>query len=287
MTESMRAARSRLVADGLATEEAASALPEQASTLHRLLGYRPGDGSFRHGSKAPLDADLVVLDEASMVDLRMMAALASALKPEARLVLLGDPDQLSSVEAGRVLGDLCAWAERHGDAARFTRDGGARLARLAGADLESLTADAVPALADAVTVLRRSRRFDAGGALGRFARAVNAGDVRAMLACLDEDDPDLQRIAPTNAAALLDAIVDGFGEMIERAQRGASPGDVLAAATRFQVLCASRHGPLGVERLNAHEQALRREDASWSSTRSSRAVGDGHRERLRARSVQW
>ena len=260
LTESMRIARGRLVADGLASEADVARLPEEASTLHRLLGYRPGDGSFRHDSMTPLDADLVVLDEASMVDLRMMAALASALRPESRLVLLGDPDQLSSVEAGRVLGDLCAWAERHGDAARFTKDGGSRLGRLAGADLDHLSDEGVPALADAVTILRRSRRFDVGGALGRFARAANLGDVRGALTCLDEDDPDLQRLAPANAAALLDAIVHGFGEMIRRAQGGAEPGEVLAAATHFQVLCASRHGPLGVERINAlTEQALRRD----------------------------
>ena len=132
------------------------------------------------------DADLVVLDEASMVDLRMMAALALPCARSRASCCWGDPDQLSSVEAGRVLGDLCAW--RNARRRRPLHEGRrTRLGRLAGADLDHLSDEGVPALADAVTILRRSRRFD--GVRWPLARAANWGDVRGALTCLDEDDP--------------------------------------------------------------------------------------------------
>ncbi len=89
-------------------------LPLKATTLHRLLGSRPDSRRFVHNSQNPLHVDLLVVDEASMIDLEMMAAILAALPSRARLVLLGDKDQLASVEAGSVLGDICAHAEQAG-----------------------------------------------------------------------------------------------------------------------------------------------------------------------------
>jgi exodeoxyribonuclease V alpha subunit len=86
-------------------------IPTDVSTVHRLLGSRPGSRHFRHHAGNPLPLDVLVVDEASMIDLEMMANLLDALPPRARLVLLGDKDQLASVEAGAVLGDLCRDAE--------------------------------------------------------------------------------------------------------------------------------------------------------------------------------
>jgi len=104
LTESIRATRQKL---GLAPERAA-AIPEEAQTLHRLLGAQGDSGRFRHDRDNPLRCDLLLVDEASMVDLALMHALLDALPPRARLILLGDKDQLASVEAGSVFGDLCA-----------------------------------------------------------------------------------------------------------------------------------------------------------------------------------
>jgi exodeoxyribonuclease V alpha subunit len=101
--------RKRLVDGGHASPQVAALLPQAATTLHRLLGARP-DGSFRHGPGNPLAADVVVVDECSMVDLRLFEALVQALRPGARLVLLGDSNQLDAVEAGNVFGALCAGA---------------------------------------------------------------------------------------------------------------------------------------------------------------------------------
>ncbi|MDX1656313.1 MAG: AAA family ATPase, partial [Candidatus Competibacteraceae bacterium] len=103
MQEAIRQAKDRLpLAPGLRT-----AIPEQAATLHRLLGWRPGAAGLRHGPDNPLALDVLVVDEASMVDLALMTRLLGALPPGARLILLGDKDQLASVEAGAVLADIC------------------------------------------------------------------------------------------------------------------------------------------------------------------------------------
>jgi exodeoxyribonuclease V alpha subunit len=103
-----------LHSDSLTPEQMAQwqpSIPTEVSTLHRLLGSLPNTRHFRHNKANPLPADIVVVDEASMVDVEMMAKLMEALRPDARLILLGDKDQLASVEAGSVLGDLCQQAE--------------------------------------------------------------------------------------------------------------------------------------------------------------------------------
>ncbi|MDP4299656.1 exodeoxyribonuclease V subunit alpha [Leptothrix discophora] len=166
---------------------------DNARTLHKLLGARPGTRQFAHQAQRPLEVDLLVVDEASMVHLEMMAALLRALPARARLVLLGDQDQLASVEAGAVLGDLCA------DAIDVALDP---------ADaqwLAACTGQAVPMpdqpgrrasiLAAQTVQLRHSHRF--AGAIGALARAVNAGEVANARACLgwpqQGADPDRVR----------------------------------------------------------------------------------------------
>ena len=149
-----------------------------ARTLHGLLGVRPDSRRFRADAAHPLAVDVLIVDEASMVHLEMMAALLDALPPQARLVLLGDKDQLASVEAGAVLGDLCRGAE-HGhyrpDTARF-------VAAAAGQVLPPALLTGGSALAQQTVMLRRSRRF--GGPIGQLALAVNAGNAAAAAALL-------------------------------------------------------------------------------------------------------
>jgi exodeoxyribonuclease V alpha subunit len=152
-----------------------------ARTLHSLLGARPDTRMFRHHAANPLDVDVLIVDEASMVHLEMMDALLQALPPHARLVLLGDKDQLASVEAGAVLGDVCRDAAQggyHHDSLRFA-------ASVAGQTLaprfHASATQAVSALAQQTVMLRKSRRFD--GPIGQLALAVNAGDAEAAWAC--------------------------------------------------------------------------------------------------------
>lgn len=156
-----------------AQAEAASsalAIPTEVTTLHRLLGARPDTRHFRHNPNNPLALDVLVIDEASMVDIEMMTAVLSALPAHAKLVLLGDKDQLASVEAGAVLGDLC----RRAEAAHYTPETAQWLAELTSQPLpEALTCPNGQALDQAITMLRVSHRFDAASGIGQLAHAIN------------------------------------------------------------------------------------------------------------------
>lgn len=236
---------------------------EPARTLHALLGARGETRRLRHHAGNPLDVDVLLVDEASMVHLEMMADLVDALAPQARLVLLGDRDQLASVEAGAVLGELCAYA-RDG---RYTPGTVEHVRRLSGQAVDPALQDVGgPLLAQSVAMLRRSRRF--GGAIAELADAVHRGDTaRARRAFAGHDDLHwLDQAQPQQVCeialretALLDCL---------RAARAACADDAAARDRRallvlggldgFRVLCAVRGGPWGVEQVNAVlERALR------------------------------
>ncbi|MCP5270807.1 MAG: exodeoxyribonuclease V subunit alpha [Burkholderiaceae bacterium] len=210
---------------GEALDPWADTLPP-ARTLHALLGPRPGTWRFRHDATNPLPLDLLIVDEASMVHLALMARLLDALPPAARLVLLGDPDQLASVEAGAVLADLCA----------------------------------APVLAPRTVALRESRRFH--GAIGALAQAMHAGDGAAALAALRTDvSGTLALQTPRDATAVLPLAVQGYRPVLQALQGPGTPAEraraSLQAFETFRLLCALREGPWGVDGLNAAvEQAL-------------------------------
>lgn len=189
----------------------------QARTVHALLGARPDTRQFKHHRTHPLDLDVLIVDETSMVNLELMAALLQALPPTARLVVLGDKDQLASVEAGAVLGDLCAQAEQP----RYRPDTLAYLQRTCGQHLAAQAPDHLPALAQQTVMLRHSRRF--GSAIGQLAQAVNAGDARAAQALL------AGRSAGPSAAA---ATAPDAGIIWRAAPDQASPATVLALAVQ-------------------------------------------------------
>lgn len=215
-----------------------------AATLHRLLGWRPGTRRFRYDRTQRLPFDVVVVDETSMVSLTMMARLLEAVRPQARLVLVGDPDQLASVEAGAVLGDL-ARAPGHPEP-----------------ELDAaLEAAGVPgglvggSVINGVVTLRHVWRF--GGAIADFARAVQAGDADTAVALLRAGHPDLAFVEDTTANGG-DAGAGGVRADVVAAGReltaAALRGDVttaLAALERHRVLCAHRRGPFGVARWSA------------------------------------
>ncbi|HTG44500.1 MAG TPA: exodeoxyribonuclease V subunit alpha, partial [Verrucomicrobiae bacterium] len=196
----------------------------KATTIHRLLGYLPGSPYFRHRGDNLLTADVVVIDEASMVDLALMAKLFAAVRPDARLILLGDRDQLASVEAGSVLADICAAAEK-----------AAPNEPLHGAVLE----------------LRRNFRFAESGGIFRVSSAVNAGDADAAIAALqDEADPEAQWQPLPSAAQLVDALREKVIAAFRACLETEDPVEALTRLQLFRILCAVRHGPFGVENLN-------------------------------------
>ncbi|HSG92003.1 MAG TPA: exodeoxyribonuclease V subunit alpha [Pseudomonadales bacterium] len=256
LTESIRESRQRLLDAGLCSEEIAARLPESAETLHRLLGFRALENGFRYGADLPLAADVVVVDEASMVDLRMMAQLLAALGDDTRLILLGDKDQLSSVEAGRVLGDLCAWTDTHFERQRWSVDAARKLQALTGYDFAALADAAVPPLADCLCLLLRSHRFDAASAIGRFAVAVNDGRPGPAVEALAAGHEDLVWDADGGTRAVLEGALDEYRDALRLAlEPDVDPLAALAAYGRFQLLCATRGGPFGVARLNAALEA--------------------------------
>ncbi|MBH3421939.1 exodeoxyribonuclease V subunit alpha [Pseudomonas gessardii] len=248
-------------------------IPTEVTTVHRLLGSRPGTRHFRHHAGNLLPLDVLVVDEASMIDLEMMANLLEALPPHARLVLLGDKDQLASVEAGAVLGDLC----RDAEAGWYSPDTRQWLERVSGETLagsglqEDL--DASHPLAQQVVMLRYSRRFGEGSGIGQLARWVNQQNPEQARQRLDAGSHDLfcLRLKGEHDRALERLVLDGQGGDAQgyryylnllRTSRPAAetPRDdprwtdwarqLLQAFDAFQLLCAVRKGPWGVEGLN-------------------------------------
>ncbi|MCB1955188.1 MAG: exodeoxyribonuclease V subunit alpha [Rhodocyclaceae bacterium] len=258
LNESIAAQVATLKLDALPDGEAVrAAIPRQVTTLHRLLGSRPGSRRFRHDAEHPLPLDMLVIDEASMVDLELMAAAAQALPLRARLVLIGDRDQLSSVEAGAVLGQLCA----HAAAARYTPATATWLEVATGHAAPGACIDpAGRALDQAVVMLRHSYRFDDTSGIGRLARAVNGADTAGVAQVLGSGADELAWLPGDGAGTpLTQRIVEGYRGYLARVASG-DPGadardawaaEVLAAHAGFQVLCALRAGPWGVEGLNA------------------------------------
>lgn len=250
MQEAVRDARDHLAA--VLGPAVVAELPSTASTVHRLLGLGPDRVGYRRRGGEPMPLDVVVLDEASMVDLALMTKLVAQLPSRARLVLVGDRDQLASVEAGAVLGDVCGPAP--GPSATFA----SRLAEVLGQGIPA-AADGVPPLADAVVVLRRSRRFGEASGIGRLAAAVNAGDAAAALVVLGAAD-DVALVPAAGLAELRErlerTVVPSLAPYFAALGRWDPGGDVaaqveclFAALARFRVVCAHRHGSSGAERL--------------------------------------
>lgn len=242
------------------------AVPDVASTVHRALGTVRGRSTrFRHDRDRPLATDLVLVDEASMVDLALMRRLLDALPDSARLILLGDRNQLASVEAGAVLGDICGVGteepERPARAQLSVFDDGA-------------PAPSEPPLARSIVHLTRSYRYDARSGIDALARAVNRGDAPGALAVLTEaryedvtllPPPPVGGIGPHLAAQA----IAGYRAYLE----ATDPLERLRRFDRFRVLCAHRRGPWGAETLTARVEAALREAGLLPTARGSHYPG--------------
>ncbi|WP_419736990.1 exodeoxyribonuclease V subunit alpha [Pseudomonas sp. COR18] len=270
LTESISAQVRSLTID----EAVRARIPSEVTTVHRLLGSRPGTRHFRHHAGNRLPLDVLVVDEASMIDLEMMANLLDALPVHARLVLLGDKDQLASVEAGAVLGDLCRDAEE-GWYSASTR---AWLQAVSGEDIGTSglceAAEGSHSLAQQVVMLRHSRRFGEGSGIGQLARLVNqqaADEARALLQAGAHDDLFALALKGEQDRKFDKLVLDGEGSQrkgyrhyldVMRGHRPSVERDlddpcwedwaraVLRAFDEFQLLCAVRKGLWGVEGLN-------------------------------------
>jgi len=232
-------------------------LPQEASTLHRLLGAQPGSQRMRHHAGNPLHLDVLVVDEASMIDLPMMSRLIDALPSRARVIFLGDRDQLASVEAGAVLGDICAWVN-----AGYSPERAAQLTRLTGATVPE-GKKAAGSLRDSLCLLQKSYRFGSDSGIGQLAAAVNRGDKRATLAVFGQGFTDIER-KPLQSAqeyqAMIDDALAGYRRYLSAVKKHTEPKTVIDAFGEYQLLCALREGPFGVSGLNERlEQAMVRQ----------------------------
>jgi len=222
----------------------------RGQTLHRLLGWSPNRTRFRHDRRNRLAHDVVVVDETSMVSLTHMARLVEAVRPDGRLILLGDPEQLASVEAGAVLGDLVGPAT-----------GGLQMRADARETLARVTAQQVPAtepasdtpIGDGIVVLRRVHRFGVG--IAELADAVRRGDAEATLGVLSAGHDDViwlpvgaaagpEMLTPVSAAAVK------AGRAVWEAAGAGAAEEALEALGSFRLLCAHRRGPEGAATWN-------------------------------------
>ncbi|MBL0451316.1 exodeoxyribonuclease V subunit alpha [Aeromonas caviae] len=253
------------------------AIPTEAGTLHRLLGVIPGRSQFRHHRGNPLHLDLLVVDEASMVDLPMMARLLDALPRHARLILLGDKDQLASVEAGAVLGDICSFIEQGISPAQAHW-----LSRQTGYRLQGTPSGA--SVRDSLCLLSKSWRFDQHSGIGQLARACNSGDGAAVEAVWGAGfgDISLHPWAGEAYNALIAEGVAGYGSYLKAARAGEDPAAVFKAFNGFQILCALRDGPFGVTGLNERlelalaKAGLIQRDGDWYAGRPVMVVRNDH-----------
>lgn len=273
LVESIMVAKQELVN----TFPLAEKIPVTSFTLHRLLGWRPDGFSYNH--KKTLPYDLVIVDEASMVDLPMMAQLMESLSKNTRLILLGDKDQLASVEAGSVLGDLCDSGvlvngyHAHG----FEMQRAQQLELLCGVKAGFLNAyveSDAPLMANSLTQLRVSYRFTSDSGIGKLAASVNAGRYDLVISSFSEYS-DIHFYAALNSSlhtsggsalsginekqaeqAWQQQVIKGYGYYLNAITKGESPETVLELFNHFQLLCALRLGSAGLFSLNERIQAL-------------------------------
>ena len=268
LVESILAAKAKLAQ----TFPLAAKIPVTSFTLHRLLGWRPDGFSYNH--KKTLPYDLVIVDEASMVDLPMMAQLMEALAANTRLILLGDKDQLASVEAGSVLGDLCDSGvmvngyHAHG----LQADRAKQLEALCGVKqgyLNEYIETNAPLMANSLTQLRVSHRFTHDSGIGKLATAVNAGQFsQVQQSFIQYDDihcytnlaapfsTDLTTQTREAEFAWQQQVIHGYSQYLQAIEQGESPYQVLQLFNKFQLLCALRQGSSGLQALNDRVQSL-------------------------------
>lgn len=284
LTESISAAKIKLPTALQAN------LPEQCQTIHRLLGAKPQSPHFRANASHPLHLDVLVLDEASMVDLPLMAKLFAALPKDAQIILLGDQDQLASVETGSVLSDICAASDLQGDNPNnalliYSDAMQQHLTKL----ISLPTSTAIPNLEintsitnrsvmrgsviqDNVVRLLKSHRFGENSGIGQLAKQVKAGQVNQSFSLLNNEQftdinwhQPIQTTPQTVANEILKTLITQLLPIYQQYTQAIQQGDLRQAFKYWnqqQVLCAQKSGYWGVTQLNAlienelHKQGL-------------------------------
>ncbi|MFO7606406.1 MAG: exodeoxyribonuclease V subunit alpha [Desulfurivibrionaceae bacterium] len=232
-------------------------IPAKVFTLHRLLGSRRDSPFFIHDENNRLPYDLVVVDEASMVDLPLMAKLVRALRADTRLVLLGDRNQLASVEPGAVLGDICQREELSEFSEEFLK--------LAASLTEVRNLVPGEGRGDSLVELRVSHRFGMESGIGMLGRAINRADTDAALGAFrDERYSDIVWREVGSERGLQRMLAERFAAFPPGWFGVEEPEQAVRALGRSQVLCAVRHGGFGVYGVNFYIEKILAEE--WPAT---------------------
>lgn len=244
ISESIKAAKKTLNC----SDDIIDAIPSEACTIHRMLKTIPGSPYFFHNAENPLTADIVVVDEVSMVDLALMSKLLSAVKNDARIILIGDRDQLASVEAGFVMADICDRDNAHFFSEYFYKQ------------FENLTQCKMevsrkqlrdnPGLYDSMVVLKKSYRFTDTSGIGECSRAVNSGKFDETFSILNSNPDQIvwKKISGPKdlSMALPKEVINGYSDYLNCRD----PHRALELFNRFRILCAVKFGALGVTEIN-------------------------------------
>jgi len=230
------------------------AIPNVSSTIHRMLRPVKDTPYFIYNSQNPLPADVVVVDEASMVDLPLMSKMIQALPENSRLILIGDRHQLASVQAGSVLGDICGDKVDNGFSRTFSRT----LATVVNCDPEQLTKPqkGVADIQDCMVYFTRSYRFEKESGIDRLSRAVNEGAVDDVLNILGQDCyPELSWFPLSSHVDHQKLLSKSIHEHYNGLCHLNDPQEALDKLNRFRILCAVNQGRMGVDTLNARSAA--------------------------------
>lgn len=232
-------------------ENVRSSVPLESSTVHRLLGSITGSPYFRRNREDPLPHDVVVVDETSMADLPLLAKLFQAIRPGARVILIGDRDQLSSVESGAAFGDICAWSGATGDLPPGVAAEGRRTREKAAKNAKAGKNHNVPPMVDSLVVLETSYRFGLDSGIGKLAASVRRGDGHAALDILSGGDyPDLGFRGDVHGGNLRTRLEERILQYLEEYISVDTPEKAIGSLGRFVILAAMRKGPFGVEHIN-------------------------------------
>lgn len=219
-------------------------MPTETYTIHRLLKMRSHSPVSPYTPDNPLPYDVVIVDEASMIDLPLFSRLLQALSDEARIVLLGDKDQLASVEAGAVFGDLCSVAEEGG----YSKDFALKCEQVTGQQIP--IARERKSLSDSIVVLKRNFRFSTDSAIHEAAEAVKAGDSSRLVNVLQDGGSEVEwkewETSLQLASLIEETVTAGYSPYLKENKIE----DAFQAFNQFRVLCAIREGPFGVENVN-------------------------------------
>ena len=229
--ESLISGLSKLAISNTAKEQ----ITPDTSTLHRLLGFQRNSAQFQHNQENPLPYDVVVVDEASMLDLLLFTKLLSALKPETRLILLGDSHQLASVEAGSIFGDLI-------EASRSNQS------------LQKHTVE-----------LKENFRFGNKSSLYQICEYIKEGDSKQSLQLLNTESEDLKLKGLPTTSRLAHELEKNFADHFVSLTNLKDPGEALKTMTETCLLTPLRKGPYGVEGLNTALEGIVRSRKSGAS----------------------